>query len=62
MRRSPSARERAKVAPDAQQRLLHRVLGLVQRTQHPVAVGVELATVGREQALEGRFVAAAGGA
>ena len=40
-----AAVERVAAAPRAQERLLHRVLGLVERGQHPVAVDVQLAPV-----------------
>ena len=41
--------------------LLQRVLGVVHRAEHPVAVRVELAAVGLEQPREGLFVTGAGG-
>ena len=46
----PGAEQRAAVeavaaAPRPQERLLHRVLGLVERREHPVAVDVQLAAV-----------------
>ena len=56
-----AALEPADRAPGAQHRLLHRVLGIVQGAEHPVGVRLELAAVGREQALEGVLVTAAGG-
>ena len=56
-----AALEATEPAPDPQQRLLQRVLGVVQRAEHPVAVGVQLAAVGLDQPLEGAFVAGAGG-
>ena len=47
-------------APGAQHRLLEGVLGVVDRADHAVAVGVKLALVGLDQPREGRLVAAAG--
>ena len=35
--------------PRAQQRLLDRVLGVVDGAEHPVAVGVQLAAVGLDE-------------
>ena len=46
-------------APGAQERLLHGVLGVVERRQHPVAVDVELAAVAARQVGEGPLVARA---
>jgi hypothetical protein len=40
--KSASAVESAQRAPGAEQSILERVLGVVQRAQHAVAVGVEL--------------------
>src|SRR5204863_9831466 len=53
--------EAADAAPRAHERLLHRVLGVVQRAEHPVAVRLQLATVRRDQLLEGAGVAGARG-
>ena len=50
--------EAAEPAPAAQQRVLERVLGVVQRAEHPVAVRVQLGAVGRDQVLERALVAA----
>ena len=55
----PAARRAAPVelraaAPGLQQRLLDEIVGLVQRAHHPVAMQLQLAAVGRRQALEGR--------
>ena len=52
---------RAMPLPGAQQRLLERVLGVVDRAEHAVAVGVQLAAVRLDQAPEGVLVAARGG-
>ena len=62
MRYSQARNERAAVealaaAPGAQERLLHRVLGLVERGEHPVAVHVQLAPVPLGDVGEGRAVA-----
>ena len=54
-----AALEAGEPAPAAQQRLLERVLGVVQRAEHPVAVRVQLGAVGRDQVLERALVAAA---
>jgi hypothetical protein len=48
-------------APGPHQRFLHRVLGVVQRAEHPVAVGQQLVPVRRDQPVERAGVAAAGG-
>ena len=48
--------KRASAAPRAQQRLLQRVLGVVGRAEHPVAVRVQLAPVGRDEVGEGGVV------
>ncbi len=53
-----AALEPREPAPRAQQRLLQRVLGVVHRAQHPVAVGVQLAAVGLDQCGERALVAA----
>jgi len=45
--------EAAEVTPGPQQRFLHHVLGVVQRAEHAVAVGQQLAAVGGHQLLEG---------
>ena len=44
-------------APGAQQRFLERILRVGHRAEHPIAVSVELAPVGRDEALERRLVA-----
>jgi hypothetical protein len=44
-------------APGAQQRLLHDVLRVLRRAQHAVAVDLERAPVGLDQAPEGALVA-----
>ena len=53
--------KRAMAAPGAQQRVLHGVLGVVDRAEHAVAVGVEQAAVGLDEPGEGVLVAPAGG-
>src|SRR5262249_5902797 len=45
--------EPRKSAPGAQQRVLERVLGVVHRAEHPIAVGMQLGAVGVDQLLEG---------
>ena len=50
------ARERVERTPRAQVRLLHRVLGLVERGEHPVAVHVQLSPVAFGDAGERGFV------
>ena len=52
--------KRRQPAPGAQQRLLQRVLGVVDRAEHPVAVRVQLPAVGLDEPREGGLVAAAG--
>jgi hypothetical protein len=52
-RRELRPSEAADAAPGAQHRLLHGVLGVVQRAEHAVGVRLELTAVGRDQALEG---------
>ena len=52
--------EPRQAAPRAQQRVLERVLGVVDRAEHPVAVRVELAAMGLDEAGEGILVAAPG--
>jgi hypothetical protein len=47
--------------PRAQERLLHRVLGLLEGPEHPVAVHVQLAPVALHQRRERRLVAGGGG-
>ena len=54
-----AALELRETAPGAKQRVLERVLGVVDRSQHPVAVGVQLATVGLDQTTERALVARA---
>ena len=44
----------------AEQRLLQRVLGTVQRAEHPVAVREELRLIARHKEVECRRVAASG--
>ena len=44
-----------------EQRVLERVLGVLHRAEHPVAVGVQLGAMGLHQPTEGILVAAAGG-
>ena len=61
----PRAEQRAAVeglapAPRAQERLLHGVLGLLERAEHPVAVHVQLAPVALGERVERRFVAGPG--
>src|SRR5262249_24974425 len=46
-------------APSTKQRLLERVLGVVQRAEHPVAVRLELGLVLLDDAREGGLVAGA---
>jgi len=53
--------EVADAPPRAHQRFLERVLGVVQRAEHPVAVGLQFAPVGRDQLLKRARVALAGG-
>src|SRR5262249_2538440 len=53
--------EAADAAPRARERLLHRVLGVVEGAEHPVAVREQLAAVRRHQLLEGVGVAGARG-
>jgi len=48
--------EAVAAAPGAQERLLHGVLGIVERRQHPVAVHVELAAMTARQVGEGPLV------
>jgi hypothetical protein len=48
-------------APGAQQGVLEGVLGVVDRAEHPVAVGVQRPAVGLDEAPVGILVAAAGG-
>jgi hypothetical protein len=55
-----SALEASQPAPGTQHRLLERVLGVVDRAEHPVAVGVQLAVVGLDQPAVGVLVAFAG--
>ena len=52
-----TALEAVAAAPGAQERLLHRVLGLVERGEHAVAVHVQLAAVALGELGEGRLVA-----
>ena len=54
-----AALEARQPAPRAQQRVLERVLGILERAEHPVAVGVKLAAVGLDQAAERVLVALA---
>ena len=44
-----AALELGEPPPGADQRLLERILGVLHRAQHPVAVGVELGAVGLDQ-------------
>src|SRR5256885_1456869 len=53
----PELVEAADAAPRAYERVLHRVLGVVQGAEHPVAVGLQFAAVRRYQLLEGAGVA-----
>ena len=55
-----AALEPRQAAPGPQERLLERVLGIVHRSQHPVAVRVKLAVAGADQPLERGLVAAPG--
>jgi hypothetical protein len=48
--------EAADAAPRAHERFLHRVLGGVQRAEHPVAVRLQFDPVGRHQLLKGAGV------
>jgi hypothetical protein len=45
--------------PGAQERVLERVLGIVRRAKHPVAVGVQRGAVGLDEIAEGALVAGA---
>jgi hypothetical protein len=47
-------------APGAQERLLHQVLGVVQRAQHAIAVHQQLAAIGLAQQLKRLLVAGFG--
>jgi hypothetical protein len=47
-------------APGAEQRVLERVLGVVERAEHAVAVGVELGSVRLDEAAERLGVAVHG--
>jgi hypothetical protein len=53
--RSPSL-EGVQVPPGTQQRLLRRILGVVEGAQHPVAVHVQLADMGRHEQPEARLI------
>ena len=53
--------KRAMRAPRAQQRVLHRVLGVVDRAEHAVAMGVEQSAMGLDEPRERVLVAGAGG-
>jgi hypothetical protein len=53
-----AALEAVESTPGGQQRLLHRVLGVLQRAEHPVAVELQLAAVPDDQLPEGVLVAA----
>ena len=53
--------KRGRPAPGAQQGVLQGVLGVVDRAEHAVAVGVQRAAVGLDEAPVGVLVAAAGG-
>jgi hypothetical protein len=55
-----AALEAAQPAPRPQERLLQRVLRVVDGAEHPVAVGVQLAAVGLDQTREGVLLAASG--
>ena len=57
MSAASSALEAGDAAPGAQHGLLHGVLGVVQRAEHPVGVRLELTAVGLDQAPEGALVA-----
>ena len=52
--------ESGQAAPCSKQRLLERVVGVVRRAEHPVAVGVELAAVRLDELAERMLVPAAG--
>jgi hypothetical protein len=54
--------ERVQRAPGREQRVLHGVLGILERAEHPVAVELQLRTVGLDQLAEGVLVACAGSA
>jgi hypothetical protein len=56
-----SSLERRQSAPCAKQRLLQRVLGVVKRPEHAIAVGVQTSPVRFDQAAEGELILAAGG-
>ena len=51
-----AAIEAVATAPGAQECLLHRVLGLVERGEHPIAMDVQLATVALGEVRERRLV------
>ena len=53
--------EAVDVAPGPEHRLLHRIVGVVQRAEDPVAVPMQRLAVWRGQSYEGLFVAALGG-
>ena len=53
--------KRREPAPGAQERVLQRVLGVVERAEHAVAVRVQLAAVRLDERSEGALVARAGG-
>ena len=48
--------------PRAQERVLQRVVGVVERAEHPVAVGVQLGAMRLDERAERLRVAAGGGA
>ncbi len=52
-----AALESGQPPPGAQKGLLERILGVRHRTEHPVAVRLELAPIFLDQAPEGAFVA-----
>jgi hypothetical protein len=47
------------IAPHAQKRILHGILGVVQRARHAIAVDQELATVAGRETVEGLLVTSA---
>ena len=56
----PRALEAVESAPGPEQRLLERVLGVLQRAEHPVAVRVQLPAVRVDERAEGLAVPSAG--
>ena len=52
--------EAREAAPNAKQGLLKRVLGVVQRTEHPVAMRMQAGAIGLDELAEGALVSVAG--